>query len=143
MDFELENEDPGVLSEVEASNTLQPRVEIPYNPNLPVPVRQSKRIRDLEPENKGLSVNKLMFSAYFNSISKGVKIKFDQNTQNQNPDQILLGFNLKNNNKIIIPKPDKILIEPKSYKEAINSTEKDYWIKAIEYELVVLEANKT
>ncbi|CZS91993.1 uncharacterized protein RCO7_03767 [Rhynchosporium graminicola] len=46
--------------------------------------------------------------------------------------------------RILIKKdPEVVIYEPKSYKEAINSPYKDYWLKAINKEIASLENHNT
>jgi hypothetical protein len=78
--------------------------------------------------NNNTSVDRLASLAYFTSLNKG-----DSNLENNNKiDKVIIN----NSNKTIFK-------EPKSYIEAINSPEADYWQKAQANEIKSLESQNT
>ncbi|KAF7961227.1 hypothetical protein EAE96_000893 [Botrytis aclada] len=110
-------------------------------------IREYKRIRGLIPKNKGFAKDekRLAFSGYFNSINKGVNTEIDQDQklqldQNQKL-QLAFDTRLNHNKKIIIKKPNHILIESKSNKKTTSSLDREYWLKAINYETNIHKLN--
>ena len=112
-DLGNESQDEGIINEDPRQNIT---IQIP---------RRSIRLLGHEPANTGLSIYNLASLAYLTSLTKG-----------ENED-------LDNNNKIIINKSDKLVKEPNSYIEAMNSPYKDLWLKAMEKELKSLDSNNT
>ncbi|KAK6611374.1 reverse transcriptase domain protein [Botrytis cinerea] len=116
-------------------------VEIPYNSNLPTPIRQSKRTRGVEPL---LDIYNLAYISYIESKNQNYKIKLNNIGDDQYENKILLCFSVKTEEKVIIKRPyNKNLITPESYSEAINSDQKENWEKAMNYEIKTLEKNNT
>lgn len=60
---------------------------------------------------------------------------------NQKDVEFAFNIKIKNINKIIIKKSNHLLIEFKIQKEAINSFEKNYWKRAMDYEINTFELN--
>ncbi len=89
--------------------------------------RYSTRIASKEPINYALSSTSTSLYALASEALLSSKIE-EGNTST----------------KVIIPKPSNTIIsEPKSYKEAINSSYKEFWLKAMQNEIDSLNKNDT
>jgi hypothetical protein len=103
---------------------------------------------------KGLNIYKTASIAYFtDSLIKGEINNIDNDNTIDNINNIdidnLYSLNIKEdkNDKIIVFKKDisdiNLIKKLESYKEAINSIFKDYWLKSMQKELNTLKANNT
>jgi hypothetical protein len=137
-----------------------PLLPKPHNPPRNTsPIRSSLRIRGRSPINKGLnattynpdgykdygppsiSVYSLAALGYLGSLNEGDS-EFDDN----NPLVLLASVDSTKNTKSTIAISQNKhfdLIEPKSYKEAINSNYKENWLKSMKQELDSLKSNNT
>ena len=125
----------------DSNNNKRLIVEILYNFNLPIPIRQSKCIREVE---LLLDIYNLAYISYIKSKNQNYKIKLNNIGDDQYENKLLLCFNVKTEEKVIIKRLyNKNLIIPELYSEAINSNQRENWEKAINYEIKTLEKNNT
>ena len=161
----LEEQLPSLESSPNIDNLNKPQatypvVEIPsYRPSsssLDTQIettRKSGRLQEEKPENQGLSIYNLASIAYISSLNKGENNKLLPKSVDIQEFGIDIPYLPKIEYDYIAlansttiegdSSSSSIFKEPKSYKEAMNSSYREHWLKAMNIELNILKENNT